>query len=124
MKVGAEGLKSRDQHSDVPITHRKQASQEPAATWLDGLLLALCDVDPSGTIEQAAQTIVDAASEMMQDVAIGVCIPEHHSGGQIVYRRSPRLNLTQSPDPARLFPEFRTERRIAICFDENATLHF
>jgi len=120
--MGAEDLKSPQHVSDVPITHRQTVNHDSLALCLDRLLQVSAEISPSATVEEAANTLLGVASEILPDAAVGVCIPSIE-GGQIVLRRSPRVSHTQAPDPTHLFPEFAHERVVTIPHDESSTLH-
>ncbi|UQA62282.1 sensor histidine kinase [Polyangium aurulentum] len=117
--MGAEGLKAEQRESEIPITHRKATRRDLPAEWLDGLLVASCEIQPESTLAQAAGILVGAATELLPDAAIGVRAP---SG--VVVRRSPRGEEHVDPrDPTRLFPDLLHERVVPIPGDDGSTLH-
>ena len=116
--MGAEGLQ---QDTDVSIAHPK-GGHRLAAEWADRLLVAACEVKPDTSLEEAATILLTAAHEVIPDLAIGVCIPEAKNA-QIIVRCSPRVNLSELPDPTRLFPEFAREWVVQVELDANSTLH-
>jgi signal transduction histidine kinase len=120
--MSAEGLKAEKRESEIPITHRKATRRDLPAEWLDGLLVASCEILPDSSIAQAAGILIDAAAQLLPDAAFGACVPGGE-GGQIVVRRSPRGDGADVPDPTRLFPEFAHERVVPIPGDDGATLH-
>jgi signal transduction histidine kinase len=121
--MGAEGLKAEQRESEIPITHRKATRRDLPAEWLDGLLVASCEIQPDSTVAQAAGILVGAATELLPDAAIGVRVPSCVTGC-VVVRRSPRgEEFTDSRDPTRLFPEFLHEHVVPIPGDDGSTLH-
>jgi len=90
--------------------------------WVDALLVALCELPPDASAEQAATALVEAAAEHLTDAAIGVCVTVGDEGQRVI-RRSPRSDAVESPDPTRLFPEYAFERIVAIGADDGSTLH-
>src|SRR5262249_22737376 len=117
MRMGAEGLEKQPLTSEVPSAERIVSGN----AWLDRLLVAFADLRPGGTIEEACSSLLDAVIDELPYGAPGVCVPGGESG-QVVVRRSSRETET-SPDPTRLFPEFRHERVVPIHFDDGSTLH-
>jgi C4-dicarboxylate-specific signal transduction histidine kinase len=121
--MGAEGLKAEQRESEIPITHRKATRRDLPAEWLDGLLVASCEIQPDSTIAQAAGILVGAASELLPDAAIGLRVLAG-STSEVVVRRSPRSEeLSEASDPTRLFPELMHERVVPIPGDDGSTLH-
>lgn len=115
--MGAETLKREPAVSEVPAT-RKQVAVP--ADWLDRLLSAACEVPPDAPVERRLELILDAAVSAVDDAAFGACVPMEES--QVVVRRSCREGSSHS-DPARLFPDFRSEQVLSIPYDEGSTLH-
>ena len=139
--------------SEVPSAERVSAGPRMPAEWLDRLLAAHCGLRANATLEESATQLLAVVRELLDDVAVGVCIP--YAGAvvaagaetrsltapspamdapvmpppaartkQIVIRLLPaRTSRTVDADPARLFPELSHERVTAIAGDDGATLH-
>lgn len=120
----------------VPSTERVTTSLPVPASWIDRLLSVQCGLRPDGPIEDDVTQILSVVPELLDDVAIGACIPEridHDSGrhgsgppsrpSQLVVRLAEGLpRRPAEPDPTRLFPELGHERVLGIA-DEGVTLH-
>ena len=128
--MAAEGLKNEadrtpgvsDAPPGAPSTERLSLARHVPPDWLDRLLVAHAGLLPSAPLEDAVSQLLTVAREILEDVAIGVCIPGVR-GRQLVIRKSERQSHVGTPDPSRLFPEFSFERVISIPGDESSTLH-
>jgi signal transduction histidine kinase len=135
--MAAEGVKNDPSPSDapsVPSTERVNARRIPE-DWIDRLLAAQCAVRASAPFEDSASHLLTVARELLDDVAVGVCVPRaalgrpgtlpgRPDGGQIVLRFAPtRASHPIESDPARLFPELAFERALPIAAESGATLH-
>src|ERR1700728_3440399 len=102
--MAAEGVKNDETRpSDapsVPSTERVNAGRRLPEDWIDRLLAAPCAVRASAPFEDSAAQILGAARELLDDVAVGVCVPRaalgrsgglaaSGEGGQIVLRFAP-----------------------------------
>jgi two-component system, NtrC family, sensor kinase len=136
--MAAEGVKNDPRPSDapsVPSTERVNAARRLPEDWIDRLLVAQCAVRAHAPFEDSAALLLGAARELLDDVAVGVCVPRAAlgrsgalaapaDGGQIVLRFAPtRASHATEPDPARLFPELSFERASPIAAETGATLH-
>jgi signal transduction histidine kinase len=124
--MAAEGLKNESHVSDMPpdvsSTQRLSLARSVPADWLDRLIVAHCAVRPSTPLEESANNLLTVAREILEDTAVGVCIPDR-DGRQLVVRRSARVSQVGSHDATRLFPDFEFELAISIPGDHNPTLH-
>jgi signal transduction histidine kinase len=143
--MATEGVKNEPRPSDapaVPSTERVVTYPPIPAPWLDHLLTAYCKVRPDMPLDDAMRSLLGVAREILDDAAFGVCVPRsglyavdsqlppHGSGappsfdGQLIVRLGPPGALRPlEADPTRLFPEFASERVLAILPDHSATLH-
>ena len=116
--MGAERFSTKT--SDIPTTQRV-VMREIQGVWLDRLLVAACEVNPTAPLDEALMPLPEAVGEALPAGALGVCVPTPR--GQLVVRRSVREPSADARDPSRLFPEFRFERVVVLACDEGATLH-
>jgi len=108
------------------VSSSERVRQLPAE-WLDRLLVAYCQVRADTPIEEAVAQLLAVGRELLDDAALGVCIPrsalplssERFSdrariggqardpqGGQVVIRLAPsRSSHPVESAPTRLFPE-------------------
>jgi signal transduction histidine kinase len=131
--MAPEGVKNRPSPSDapsVPSTERVSLSREIPGEWLDRLLVAHCRLRSGVPFVDGVTQILVATREILEDAAIGVCIPggavpgAAGAAGQIVVRVAPsRPSNPIESDPARLFPELGFERVISFLSPYGATLH-
>lgn len=123
--MAAEGLTNPSRTSDAPevsSTQRIALARGVPAEWLERLLAAHCAVVPSTPLEETAGDLLSMARELLEDAAVGVCIPEAH-GKQLVVRLPPRERSLGPPDATRLFPEFEVEIALPILGEHDPTLH-
>jgi two-component system, NtrC family, sensor kinase len=141
--MAAEGVNNDPSPSDapsVPSTERVNAARRLPEEWIERLLVAQCAVRANAPFEESVAQILGAARELLDDTAVGVCVPRAAlgrpgglaagladgaaDGGQIVLRFAPtRASHPTEPDPARLFPELSFERTFPIGAESGATLH-
>ncbi len=95
--------------SDAPVTLRKPLTRDIPIEWVDSLLIASSELDPSASIEQRASTLLGAAAKVLTACGLGIYIPGA-TGAQVAVRVSPRARRDDVRDPARLLPEFAFER--------------
>ena len=141
--MAAEGVMNETRPSDapaVPSTERVSVGYALPAGWLDRLLAVQCGIRAGASLDDDVLRILTVARELMDDVAVGVCIPRARvltpsmpppsvgspaSSAQLLIRlSSSRPNRAAEPDPARLFPELACERVLPIIAEEGSTLHF
>lgn len=108
--------------SDAPVTLRKPLTRDIPLEWIDNLLLAASELDPSASVEQRASALLGAAERALAGCGFGVCIPGA-AGAQVVVRVSPRARRDDARDPARLLPEFAFERVAAIEPEGRSSVH-
>ncbi|WP_434043111.1 MULTISPECIES: sensor histidine kinase [Sorangium] len=108
--------------SDAPVTLRKPLTRDIPLEWIDNLLLAASELDPSASVEQRASALLGAAERALAGCGVGVCIPGA-AGAQLVIRMSPRARRDDARDPARLLPEFAFERVAAIEPEGRSSVH-
>ncbi|AUX36494.1 sensor histidine kinase [Sorangium cellulosum] len=108
--------------SDAPVTLRKPLTRDLPLEWIDNLLIASSELDPSASAEQRASALLGAAAKMLPGCGLGVYIPGA-TGAQVVVRVSPRPRRDDGRDPARLLPEFAFERVAAIEPEGRSTMH-
>jgi signal transduction histidine kinase len=128
--MAAEGLKNEagrtpgvsDAPPGAPSTERLSLARHVPPDWLDRLLVTHAGLAPGASLEDAVGQVLTVAREILEDVAVGVCIPGVH-GRQLVIRKSERQSQVGTPDPSRLFPEFSFERVMSIPGEEGSTLH-
>ncbi|WP_437895057.1 sensor histidine kinase [Sorangium sp. So ce124] len=108
--------------SDAPVTLRKPLTRDIPLEWVDSLLIASSELDPSASIEQRASTLLGAAAKVLTACGLGVYIPGA-TGAQVAVRVSPRARRDDVRDPARLLPEFAFERVVAIEPGGRSTMH-
>ena len=90
--MAAEGLTNPSRTSDAPevsSTQRIALARGVPAEWLDRLLAAHCAVVPATPLEETAGDLLSMARELLEDAAVGVCIPDAQ-GKQLVVRRLDR----------------------------------
>jgi two-component system, NtrC family, sensor kinase len=123
--MAAEGLKNPSRISDAPevsSTQRIALSRGVPAEWLERLLAAHCSVAPGSLLEETTGSLLAMARDLLEDMAVGVCIPDA-DGKQLVVRRPPRERRLGPSDATRLFPEFEVEIALLIPGEHNPTLH-
>src|SRR4051812_48834662 len=124
--MAAEGLRNAPGSSDAPVvasTQRVTVVPGIPAEWLDRLLAVFSSIRPSTGLEESSRLLLGAARDLLDETALGVCIPGGDEG-QIVVRLAPaRTSQPGDADPARLFPEFGFERPLVIQADHGSTLH-
>ncbi|MGK3999855.1 sensor histidine kinase [Sorangium sp. So ce1024] len=108
--------------SDAPVTLRKPLTRDIPLEWIDNILLAASELDPSASIEQRASALLGAAERALAGCGFGVCIPGA-AGAPVVVRVSPRAHRDDTRDPARLLPEFAFERVAAIEPEGRSSVH-
>jgi signal transduction histidine kinase len=91
--------------------------------WLDRLLLLQCQLRATVPIERALQQVVEAAREILDDMAVGVCLPSSDAGQIVIRSARACATFAREPDPARLFPELAFEHVVAIRVADGSTLH-
>jgi len=130
--MAAEGVKTVSSPSDAPLseTSTDRLSLQLPVRWLNHLLNAHCQVRTDMRFEDAAAHLLGAASELLADAALGVCVPRgalpRTAGetGQIIIRLAPTpASRPVDSDPTRLFPELGFERAIPFIPEHGATLH-
>jgi len=124
-RVSAEialGASENARSSEAPSAERISLSRDVPPDWLDRLLVAHAAIAPTTPLMDATSALITIGGEVLEDLALGVCIPDA-DGHQIVVRRPDRVSQVGAPDPSRLFPEHDRERTIAIPGEEGATLH-
>lgn len=117
-----ESLRGQQPVSDTPATYRKPLTRDVPLEWIDNVLLAVSDVEPTASLEQRVSALAAAAASSLPGCAVGVCIPGR-AGAQLVVLQSPRARRAELHDPTRLFPEFTSERVVSIELDARSTLH-
>ncbi|WP_437732228.1 sensor histidine kinase [Sorangium sp. So ce1335] len=108
--------------SDAPVSLRKPLTRDVPLEWIDNLLLAASELEPSASIEQRASALLGAAGKALADCGFGVCILGA-AGAPVVVRVSPRAGRDEGRDPARLLPEFAFERAAAIEPEGRSSVH-
>ncbi|MEO5730459.1 MAG: hypothetical protein ABIV93_25920, partial [Byssovorax sp.] len=108
--------------SEVPSAERISLSRNVPPDWLDRLLVAHAATATAAPLADSLGTLLTIGVEVLEDLALGVCIPGV-DGRQIVVRRPDRVSQVGDPDAARLFPEHDGERSFPIVGEEGATLH-
>ncbi|AUX47058.1 sensor histidine kinase [Sorangium cellulosum] len=108
--------------SEAPVSLRKPLTRDIPLEWVDDLLVAASEIDPSSSVEQRASSLLGAATRMLTRCALGVCLPGA-AGAQAVVRVSPRPRREEGRDPTRLFPEFAFERVVSIEPEGRSTMH-
>ncbi|AUX25875.1 sensor histidine kinase [Sorangium cellulosum] len=108
--------------SAAPVTLRKPLTRDIPLDWLDDLLLAASELEPSASIEQRASALLGAAAKALVGCGLGVHIPGA-AGAPVVIRLSPRAHADDGYDPARLFPELSFERVLTITPEDRSTVH-
>ncbi|MFO0761180.1 MAG: ATP-binding protein, partial [Byssovorax sp.] len=112
--------------SDAPpaavSSERLSLARHVPPDWLDRLLVAFAGLAPGAPLEDRVGQILTVAREILDDVAVGACIPGV-GGKQLVIRRVDRPSHAGSPDPSRLFPDLPFERTVAVPGEDGATLH-
>ena len=119
---GAIGPSGRSRSSEAPSAERISLLREVPADWLDRLLMAHTELLPTTPLLESTGTLLTVGVEVLEDLALGVCIPGP-DGRQIVVRRLDRPSQGGAPDAVRLFPEHEGERAIDIPGEPGATLH-
>jgi signal transduction histidine kinase len=79
--MAAEGVTKESRPSDapaVPSTERVSQGVTIPAPWLDRLLAVQCGVRADAPLEDDVTHILDVARELLEDVSVGVCIPQLH----------------------------------------------
>ena len=125
VRVSADGvgdLSGRSRSSEAPSAERISLSRNVPPDWLDRLLVAHASLSPTAPLLESAATLLGVSVEVLDDVALGVCIPGP-DGRQIVVRCPDRVSQVGTPDAVRLFPEHAGEHAIDIPGEEGATLH-
>ncbi|KYF92977.1 histidine kinase [Sorangium cellulosum] len=108
--------------SDAPVTLRKPLTRDIPLEWIDTLLIAASEIDPSASLEQRASALLGAAEKTLTGCGFGACIPGA-AGAQVVVRVSSRARREDPRDPARLLPEFAFERAVAIEPEGRSSVH-
>ncbi|XXY15712.1 ATP-binding protein [Sorangium sp. So ce216] len=108
--------------SDAPVTLRKPLTRDIPLEWIDTLLIAASELDPSASLEQRASALLGAAERTLTGCGFGACIPGV-TGAQVVVRVSSRARREDPRDPARLLPEFAFERAVAIEPEGRSSVH-
>ncbi|WP_437925794.1 ATP-binding protein [Sorangium sp. So ce291] len=108
--------------SDAPVTLRKPLTRDIPLEWIDALLIAASELDPSASLEQRASALLGAAERTLTGCGFGACIPGA-AGAQVVVRVSSRARREDPRDPARLLPEFAFERAVAIEPEGRSSVH-
>ena len=119
---GALGPSGRARSSEAPSAERISMSRNVPPEWLDRLLMAHAALSPAAPLLESMATLLALGVELLEDVALGVCIPGP-DGRQIVVRCPDRVSQVGAPDAVRLFPEHEGESAIDIPGEEGATLH-
>src|SRR3954465_13808427 len=106
--MAAEGVKNEPRPSDapsVPSTERISIERQIPGEWIDRLLVAQCQLRADTPFEDAVTQLPSGARELMDDAAIGVCIPRslvqsssERSAGQIEIRLAP-ARTSQPTEP-------------------------
>jgi two-component system, NtrC family, sensor kinase len=125
VRMSADGVRSlsdRARTSEVPSAERISLSRNVPPDWLDRLLVVYAALSPTAPLPESAGTLLALGVEVLEDVALGACIPDA-DGRQIVVRCPDRVSQVGDPDAARLFPEHDGERTFPIPGEEGATLH-
>ena len=125
VRVSAQGVVSPSEptrSSEVPSAERISLSRNVPPDWLDRLLVAHAAIAPAAPLVDSLGTLLTIGVEVLDDLALGVCIPGV-DGRQIIVRRPDRVSQVGDPDAARLFPEHDGERTFSIVGEEGATLH-
>jgi len=90
---------------------------------LEGRLFTqLATLPPDGELEDALWAIVSTFAEGLDDLSVGVCVPQF-GGDQLIVRHAPRPSQPRVTDAARLFPETEYELVLSVPFDAGTTLH-
>ncbi|XYH96024.1 sensor histidine kinase [Sorangium sp. So ce1128] len=108
--------------SDAPVTLRKPLTRDIPLEWIDTLLIAASELDPSSSLEQRASALLGAAERTLTGCGFGACIPGA-AGAQVVVRVSSRARREDTRDPARLLPEFACERAVTIEPEGRSSVH-
>jgi signal transduction histidine kinase len=119
---GAGGPTERTRTSEAPSAERLSLAKDVPPDWLDRLLVAHAGLPAGGPLLESTGTLLTLGVDVLEDLALGVCIPGA-DGRQIVVRRPDRVSQVGTPDAVRLFPDHAGERSIAIPGEEGATLH-
>ena len=119
---GAIDPSGRSRSSEAPSAERISLTRDVPPDWLDRLLVAHAALPPGAPLQESTGTLLSLGVEVLEDLALGVCIPAP-DGRQIVVRRPDRVSQVGTPDAVRLFPDHAGERSIAIPGEEGATLH-
>ena len=126
--MAAEGLRNEPSVSDAPVvpsTERVALTPSMPAAWLERLFEASLSVRPNLPLEESAGILLDAARELLDDVAFGVCIPRGDRE-RLVVRRAPMRDAAgddDASDPSKLFPRLAFEHVIPIHAQQGSTLH-
>jgi signal transduction histidine kinase len=96
--------------SDAPVTGRKPLARDVPLEWIDAVLVAVTEIEPSADLERRVSALVDAAASALPSCAFGVRLP----GACLVVRRSPGGGGAGAGDPTRLFPDLASERLAPI----------
>lgn len=123
--MAAEGLTNEaptEPQSPAKTEHATSVNTIPGQ-WLDRVLVAQCAIRPNWPIEDVSEHLLAVVGEVLDDTAVGVCIPRA-GAGQIVVRVAPeRASNAIDTDPARLFPGLAFELSMPILSHEGSTLH-
>ena len=119
---------TRAQHSDIQglsPAHSGRRTREPLdAPTVTQLLELSLRISANEPLADVAAHTVETLSALIPGVALGVCLSDEGSEGQIVKRHVPEdWDATSGRDPTRLFPELPEERVVAIDRVGNSTLH-
>ena len=131
--MAAEDVMNEARPSEAPAapsTERPSTRQVLPTDWLDRLLAIQCSVRAGATLEEDVTAILAGARDLLDDVAVGVCIPsapahrlQPEAEIQLVIRLAPApATQPAEPDPTRLFPELHSERVLPVGAD-GSTLH-
>ena len=129
--MAAEGVnKELSSPSDAPSVPSAERLKLPGE-WLDRLLVAHSQIRVDTSFTEAATHILGVARELLEDAALGVCIPRAalpggDEEGQVVIRLAPLTSRPSSPaesDPTRLFPELGFEKVVPFLIEHGGTLH-
>ncbi|MBL9022473.1 MAG: two-component sensor histidine kinase [Myxococcales bacterium] len=94
------------------------SSADPYERILEQLAMLAPDAD----LEDAIWALVSAYAEGVDDLCVGVCVPDVE-GDQLIVRHAPRPSRPRVQDAARLFPEVLHEQIIGIPYDDGSTMH-